>query len=100
MKKSYADFKGDFRYIVGQRFHLVINNDIAGEFEIVKLNPTRNTYLLANVDKSSNVKGLEVNHFVFDLKVNVGKVSEIDIYDFDELSSIKYRDEQENTFLR
>lgn len=100
MKNTYGAYKGDFKYIHGQRFYLVINNDIAGEFEIVKINPTKNTYTLENINKTSNVKRITVNRFVFELRTAKKGVAEIDIYDWDDTSFIEYTNQEDQGFVR
>lgn len=90
MKNNYGAHKGDFKYIYGQRFLLCVNNTLTEEFEIVKINPTKNTYTLKNTNEKAIIQGITVNRFTFELKTAKKGVAEIDIYDWDDTSSIEY----------
>ena len=103
--KNNASFRGDFKYICGEIFAITINNEIAGKFEITKCNPTKNTYTLKNLDEYCPIESIVVNRMVFEIRAKKAFKKdkffvELEIYDFDDTSSIKYRDENEQGLIK
>ncbi len=82
----------------GEVFPLIVNDNISGIFVIT--NCGKATYTLENMDKTSNVKGIVVNRFKFDTKVKKKGITKIEIYDFDDMQSIEYRNENEQFLIR